>query len=78
MDAEIKAPPLQRTQRYQRFSLSLKPMVGQNIASHASSTAMNPAFLISAFVVHSTSFFPIICKPEMTCNGDSELDFYDL
>ena len=37
---------------------SFKPAVGQNIAVHASPTAMDPAFIISASSVLSTSFFP--------------------
>lgn len=37
--------------------LSLKPGVSQNIAVYALSTARNYIFLISAFLVHSTSFF---------------------
>ena len=37
--------------------LSLKPGVSQNIAVYALPTARNYIFLISAFLVHSTSFF---------------------
>jgi len=37
---------------------SFTPGVNQNTASHVSPTATKSAFLISAFPVHSTSFFP--------------------
>ena len=43
-------------QSYQR-SLTIRPEVGQNRALRASPTARNFAFLVSASVVHSTSFF---------------------
>ena len=57
-DAEIKAlsaehPKLSNVP-------ALKPEVGQNITFHASPTAWNSTFLISAFLVHSTSFFSIL------------------
>ena len=53
-DAEIKVPSVENSELPK--VLPLKPGVGQNIAMHASSTAMN-FFLISTFPVHSTSFF---------------------
>ena len=38
--------------------LPLQPGVGQNIAMHATPTASSFSFLVSIFLVHSTSFFP--------------------
>ena len=40
--------------------LSLQAEVDQNVTLHAPTTARNSAFLISAFLVHSTSFSPIL------------------
>ena len=38
--------------------LPLQPGVGQIIATHATPTASSFSFLVSIFLVHSTSFFP--------------------
>ena len=54
-------PRLHRTQSYQVF-LSVKPVVGQNIALHASATARNHPFLISASMVLLTSFLQFFFK----------------
>ena len=54
-DAEIKEV---RAQGYQRFPLST-PAVGQNVALHAA-----PAYLVSAFLAHSTSFPPNVSNPQ--------------
>ena len=44
--------------------LSFEPGVGQNIVLHSLPTARKSAFLIFAFSVHLTSFFPILFKTE--------------
>ena len=46
------------TQGYHRFPLS-KPVVDQDIASHAVPANSASNYLVSAFPVHSTSFFLI-------------------
>ena len=43
-------------------ALALKPGVGQYIALYASPTCSNSACLISAFLIHSTSFCFILLK----------------
>ena len=54
-DAEIKVPQM-GAQGYQRVPLS-KPGVCQNIALHAVPADRTSTYLVSAFVVHSTSFY---------------------
>ena len=49
--------PLMGPHGYQRFPLS-KPVVGQNIALHAEPAGRTCTYLVSAFRIHSTSFFP--------------------
>ena len=44
-----------------------KPSVGQEIYFHALPTARNSAFLISAHLVHSTSFPPRSFPPTVVC-----------
>ena len=45
---------------------SAYPRVSQNFTLHASPTVQNLTFLISAFLCHSTSFFPIF--PLLDCD----------
>ena len=53
-DAEIKMPSKDNLELAK--VLSLKPEVGPSLDLHAWAAAKNAAFLISAFLVHSTSF----------------------
>ena len=55
-DAEIKIS-FGESPELSKFFGSFKPEVRQNIALHALPSARDSAFLISAFQVHSTSFF---------------------
>ena len=50
--------------------------VGQNIAVHASSAAGNSAFLASAFLVHSTSFYLQSSSAKVIYVMNSEPDLY--
>ena len=54
MDAEIKVTAAENPQ-FSKVFFSLKPGVGQIIASDASPAARNSAFLISTFLAHSPS-----------------------
>ena len=57
-DAEIGFPLLFVEDPELTVALPFKPGVGQNIATHTSSTARDIFFvLISTFLVHSPSFF---------------------
>ena len=49
--------PLVGTQGYQRFPLSM-PGVGQIIALHAAPADGSSTYLVSAFLIRSTSSFP--------------------
>ena len=49
--------PLKKKKSELSKVLCLKPGAGQNTALHVLPTAMNSVCLISAFPVHSTSFF---------------------
>ena len=53
-DAEIKVPSKDNLELSK--ALSLKPGAGPSLDLHAWAAAKNAAFLISAFLVHSTSF----------------------
>lgn len=53
---EIKAPSTENPKLLK--ILCLKPAEGQNIALHVWPTVRNCVFLISAYSVHSVSFFP--------------------
>ena len=68
-DAEIKVPSVENPKLID--VLSLKPAVGQNIATHALPTARNfHVVLISIFQVYSSSFsiFQILSLP-LVCAG---------
>ena len=58
----------------------LEPGVSQNVALFASLVVSNSAFLISAFLLFSNSFFEILFKYNVTChNSISDFFFwYDL
>ena len=57
--------PLLRTPCYQR--ICLKPVVGENIGlrPYNSPPVRDSGFLISAFPIHSSSFFPMLFKHKM-------------
>lgn len=55
VDAEVMVLPTENLRL--KTSSCFKLAVSQNMPSYASPTARNPAFLISAFLLHSTSFF---------------------
>ena len=60
-------------QGYQRFPLS-KHAVGQNIAVHAVPAYRASTYLVSAFLAHSTLFYPLMSRPDMTFAVDWALN----
>ena len=56
---------------------SVKPAAEQIIALHASPTAWNSVFIVSAVLAHSTLFFPILFQDVLMCFlNNSESDIY--
>ena len=51
-----------------------KSGVGYNIALHAWPAARDSAILVSAFLVHSTSFFQVLFNHKVTNNVNIETD----